>query len=77
MLSCKNIAEHAGDIHDRQLPLSRRLAVRLHLMLCNACRRFLKQYALAAEAGAEQLQSRQHDADPERILQAIEQQQKS
>ena len=74
MLSCKNIAEHAGDIHDRQLPLSRRVAVRLHLMLCNACRRFLKQYALAAEASAKQMQGRQHEAEPEAILRAIEQQ---
>lgn len=75
MLSCKNIAEHAGDIHDRQLPLSRRLVVRLHLMLCQACRRFLKQYALAAETGAQELEARQQDTDPEKILRAIDHQQ--
>ncbi|QGX39352.1 anti-sigma factor [Permianibacter aggregans] len=72
MLSCKNIAEHAGDIHDRQLPLSRRLAVRLHLMLCNACRRFLKQYALAATTGAKAMERRQTEGDAEQVLRRID-----
>lgn len=52
MLSCKNIAEHAGDIHDKQLPLAKRLAVSFHLILCKACRRFVRQYRISAELAA-------------------------
>jgi len=52
MLSCKNIAEHAGDIYDKQLPLAKRLAVGLHLILCKACRRFITQYRISAELAA-------------------------
>ena len=52
MLSCKNIAEHAGDIHDKQLPLPKRMGVWLHLMMCKACRRFIRQYEVAATTAA-------------------------
>ena len=52
MLSCKNLAEHAGDIHDKQLPTTKRLSVQLHLMLCKACRRFMRQYGISADLAA-------------------------
>ncbi len=52
MLSCKDVTERAGDWTDGQLGFRQRLAVRLHLLICAFCRRFLRQYRLAAETAA-------------------------
>ena len=54
MLSCKEVTERAGDWTDGQLSWRERLAMRLHLLLCAFCRRFLKQYQLAAATAAQQ-----------------------
>lgn len=44
MLSCREFAHvHASDYLDRQLGWRQRVAVRLHLTLCDNCRRFLVQ----------------------------------
>lgn len=72
MLSCKDIAEHAGDIHDRQLPWAKRLAVRVHLMMCIACRQFMRHYAVAAKLGARQLEKRYRKANPDAALKQLD-----
>ena len=47
MLSCKALAQqHASDYLDRQLTHRQRFGVRLHLMLCGNCRRFIAQFTL-------------------------------
>ena len=43
MLSCKELTEQAGDYLDKQLPLSKKLQLKMHLLLCHHCRRYLKQ----------------------------------
>lgn len=43
MLSCREVTERASDYLDRALPLWQRLAVRLHLFMCQHCRRYLRQ----------------------------------
>jgi hypothetical protein len=44
VLSCRDFAHvHASDYLDRQLGWRQRAAVRLHLMLCDNCRRFIAQ----------------------------------
>jgi anti-sigma factor RsiW len=43
MLSCREVTERASDYLDRALPLRQRLAVRLHLFMCQHCRRYLRQ----------------------------------
>jgi hypothetical protein len=42
MLSCREVTERASDYLDRALPLRQRLAVRLHLFMCQHCRRYLR-----------------------------------
>lgn len=43
MLSCKELTEQASDYLDKQLPLSKKLQLKMHLLLCHHCRRYLKQ----------------------------------
>lgn len=44
MLNCRDLAhKHASDYIDHQLNWRVRTAVRLHLLLCNQCRRFIRQ----------------------------------
>jgi hypothetical protein len=51
-VSCKDILERAGAIHDREVHGRERLGIWLHLVLCKVCRRFLRQYALASQTAA-------------------------
>ena len=43
MLSCKHAAELMSRRMDEELPLSQRMGLRLHLMLCKGCRNFSRQ----------------------------------
>jgi predicted anti-sigma-YlaC factor YlaD len=43
MLVCRDVTELVSDYLERALPLRRRLAVRLHLLRCEACRRYIDQ----------------------------------
>lgn len=43
MLSCKKITELASRSLDQPLPLGRRIVMRLHLLMCQACRRYTGQ----------------------------------
>ncbi|NQD36530.1 zf-HC2 domain-containing protein [Permianibacter sp. IMCC34836] len=71
MLSCKEVTQRAGDWTDGTLSLKQKLAVRLHLLICVFCRRFLRQYKLAAETTA--LQACQHDHhEVEKVLKMID-----
>ena len=71
MLSCKDVTQRAGDWTDGQLHWRERLAVRLHLLLCVLCRRFLRQYRLAADTAAHQA-CRHSPGEVERVLTHIE-----
>jgi anti-sigma factor ChrR (cupin superfamily) len=47
MLSCHDLAhQHASDYIDGQLGWRNRLRVRLHLLMCVHCRRFIRQLKL-------------------------------
>lgn len=43
MLSCRELTERASLIVDGALPAGERFGVRLHLLICPYCRRFLRQ----------------------------------
>ena len=42
LLSCREVQTLATDFQEGNLPFTRRLAVRIHLLLCWACRAFLR-----------------------------------
>jgi hypothetical protein len=63
MLTCKEAAQLLSDSLDRKLPLSQRISLRIHLLMCKLCPRFQKQLQFLKdslnqyqrEAGAENL----------------------
>jgi hypothetical protein len=43
LISCKDASRLISQMQDAQLPLRRRVAVRLHLLFCDACTAFFRQ----------------------------------
>ena len=58
MPSCKDISALISEGMDRNLPLRKRLSIRLHVSMCGLCRRYEKQLHLLRESVS-------HYADPE------------
>jgi predicted anti-sigma-YlaC factor YlaD len=57
MLACNEVTRLWASEEIRTAPLSRRLAVRFHLMMCEHCRRYVRELALigaAARSSAEE-----------------------
>ena len=59
MLTCRDATELASRAMDERLPLSNRMALRLHLAICENCSRFNRQLQemrrlFRAEAAAEE-----------------------
>jgi predicted anti-sigma-YlaC factor YlaD len=50
MLSCKETSELVSRSLDERLSWSQRMAVRLHLLMCGACRRFVEQMGFLRRA---------------------------
>ncbi len=59
MLSCQEVAQLASESQDRSLTLGERLSLRLHLLRCNMCSRYVNQlkFLKQACAGADEQQS--------------------
>ncbi len=51
-ITCREATELTLQAEDRSLPLTERLAVKLHHRLCSNCRRFARQVALMRQASA-------------------------
>ena len=58
MGSCKDISQQISDGMDRNLPLRKRLSIRLHLSMCKFCQRYEKQLHLLRDSVG-------HYADPD------------
>ena len=43
MLSCKEVTHKLSEAQDRELSLSERLQLEMHLAMCHGCRNFRKQ----------------------------------
>ena len=50
MLSCKETPQLVSRSLDARLSWSQRMAVRLHLLMCGACRRFVEQMGVIRRA---------------------------
>lgn len=50
MLTCKQTARLVSLSYDKRLSWRERLAVRLHLLVCDACRNFTRQMRFLREA---------------------------
>jgi len=51
MLSCKEVSLLVSQSYDAKLTWRQRLGVRLHLLVCEACRRFERQMQFLRRAG--------------------------
>ncbi len=60
MLSCKKVAQLASEALDRSLTLQEKLSMRLHLLACKLCSRYVRQlkFLKRACANADEIQSR-------------------
>ena len=52
-MTCRRAAELVSRELDLDLPFRQRLGMRLHLLYCNACRRFRRQLGIVDSAVAE------------------------
>jgi anti-sigma factor RsiW len=43
LISCKDASRLISQLEDGELPFRQRAAVRLHLLFCDACARFVRQ----------------------------------
>lgn len=44
MLSCREVNEKASTLVDGELSFTEKTAMRMHLMMCSKCRRFMTQF---------------------------------
>jgi hypothetical protein len=52
-MTCKRIAKLLSELQDRDLPFSRRLAIRLHLSWCIFCRRLATHLEILRQVSRE------------------------
>ena len=71
MLSCKDITEQANAYLEKDLPLSRRLSVSMHLFICVHCRRYVDQLRITAQTLG--LMKEVHPLDENTTNQLVEQ----
>lgn len=50
MLSCRDTSDRASDYLDGTLSWRQRIAVRMHLLFCDVCRRYVRQMAATVVA---------------------------
>jgi len=79
MLSCKQASQLISQSLDRRISWRERISLRLHLVVCDFCRRFshqLKQVLLAVRVQRQQIEQDEHihlpDDAKKRIASAIE-----
>ena len=84
MLSCKEASRLLSQSRERRLLLGQRLSLRLHLLLCDACRQFAQQLKVLRRVAGLYGTRIEHDVrlklSPharERIGQAMQQQQQA
>lgn len=71
MLSCKNVVDDADRLLAGELTLRQRLAVRLHLLICVHCRRYLHQLKLLLRA-LPHLRRRASEAEVDAVMARID-----
>jgi len=71
MLNCHKVTDMGSDLLEGRARWTERAAVRLHLMLCDGCRRYLRQLRLAIET-IRRVRPRQPDVNADKVLEAID-----
>ncbi len=71
MLTCRQMSERASDIVDGQASWRERVSARLHVMMCDHCRRYFRQLRLVI-ATLHRMRPPHPEADTKRVLDALE-----
>lgn len=50
MLKCREVPQEIEGMHDGQLGWRRQIALRLHLLICHHCRRYVRQLGVMLRA---------------------------
>jgi hypothetical protein len=76
-VTCRQALELMGELVDNDLDRRHRLRVRLHLLICRHCRRYLSSYRMTLRAGKSAFRAREGvedeipDAQVAAILEAV------
>jgi hypothetical protein len=71
MLSCKDVAYLASDYLDKNLDGTLPWKIRLHLVACHCCRRFVKHLKLTNEVVPQFVYRNRQEVDAEAVLKRI------
>lgn len=70
-LSCQQVAKVASDYLDNQTNAKLNLKIRLHLMMCANCRRFIKHLGLTKNIAPQMVRGYHAPIDAEAVLKKI------
>jgi len=76
VLSCRKVVQDADRLLAGELPWYRRLSVKLHLLMCHHCRRYVKQLRLLIRA-VPRMHAKANDEEVSRIMAHIYSSEKS
>ena len=68
MLSCKSVAHLASDYLDRHVDSNLNWKIRLHLLACSNCRRFIKHLKITTFVAPQMIKSAEPQIDADAIL---------
>lgn len=71
MLSCKNVAHLASDYLDKNMGTTLPWKIRLHLVACRCCRKFVKHLEITKTVVPQLIDNNLATADAEAILKKI------
>ena len=64
MLSCKDVCENATNHLEGELGLATRLQLRFHLLICKACRQFMRQFETTVGTAQKLGESKEASLEP-------------
>jgi predicted anti-sigma-YlaC factor YlaD len=71
MLGCKDVATRASDYLDNNIDSKLRWQIRLHLMMCSHCRRFIRHLRITQTLVKTTVQQEPDHTNPEVIYQQV------
>jgi len=63
VLNCKQVTETAEEYLDENIPFRKKMAIKLHLMMCVHCRRYIDQYQITKGVIQKMMQSKPLNLD--------------
>ncbi|KEI70303.1 zf-HC2 domain-containing protein [Endozoicomonas elysicola] len=76
MLKCRDIERMAGQLQDDELNWRQRFSMRMHLMMCHHCRRFVRQFAAIKKLAERSVSEQASDDEVQSVMDKINDPQK-